>query len=170
MRRECQERFPRHRLQRKPLVNDPVMHHGTCVTHVPWFMSGSLTRGGGENVPGFPGACATHNFAYLVRGPKAPFNKRFSIDRNVVFRSPPKYNKVVAWNFTMQHNFYFVVCATFVAIWQKSNFIPSHVDSVFHTAAAYDKAFTEETRCRHGDEIFVTGYIKRCHFETQRCC
>ena len=42
------------------------MHHGTCVTHVPWCMSGSLTRGGGENVPGIPGACATHNFAYRV--------------------------------------------------------------------------------------------------------
>ena len=35
--------FPRHRLQRKPLVSDPGMHHGTCVTHVPWCMSGSLT-------------------------------------------------------------------------------------------------------------------------------
>ena len=34
------------------------MHHGTCVTHVPWCMSGSLTCGGGENVPGIPGACA----------------------------------------------------------------------------------------------------------------
>ena len=61
--------FPRHRLQRKPLVSDPGMHHGTCVTHVPWCMSGSLTRNGGENVPGIPGACATRNFAYLVRGP-----------------------------------------------------------------------------------------------------
>ena len=61
--------FPRHRLQRKPLVSDPGMHHGTCVKHVPWCMSGSLTRGGGENVPGIPGACATCNFTYLVRGP-----------------------------------------------------------------------------------------------------
>ena len=69
MRRECRERFPRHRLQRKPLVSDPGMHHGTCVTHVPWCMSGSLTRSGGENVPGIPGACATHNIAYLARGP-----------------------------------------------------------------------------------------------------
>ena len=34
------------------------MHHGTCVTHVPWCMSGSLTCGDGENVPGIPGACA----------------------------------------------------------------------------------------------------------------
>ena len=68
MRRECRERFPRHRLQRKPLFSDPGMHHGTCVTHVPWCMSGSLTRGGGENDPGIPGACATRNFTYLAKG------------------------------------------------------------------------------------------------------
>ena len=37
--------FLRHRLHRNPLVSDPGMHHGTCVTHVPWCMSGSLTRG-----------------------------------------------------------------------------------------------------------------------------
>ena len=69
MPRECRERFPCHRLQRKPLVSDPVMHHGTCVTHVPCYMSRSLTRGGRENVPGIPGACATRNFTYLLRGP-----------------------------------------------------------------------------------------------------
>ena len=28
-----------------PRVNDPGMHHGTCVTHVPWCMPGSLTSG-----------------------------------------------------------------------------------------------------------------------------
>ena len=50
--------FPRYRIQRKPLVSDPGMHHGTCVTHVPWCMSGSLTRACGENVPGIPGPCA----------------------------------------------------------------------------------------------------------------
>ena len=44
-------------------------HDVTCITHVPWCMSGSLTSGGGENVLGIPGACATRNFAYLVRGP-----------------------------------------------------------------------------------------------------
>ena len=49
---------PRRRFQMKPLVSDPGMHHGTCVTHVPWCMSGSLTCGDGENVPGIPGACA----------------------------------------------------------------------------------------------------------------
>ena len=62
MRGECWESFARHRLQRKPLVSDPGMY-------VPWCMSGSLTRGGGENVPGIPGACATYNFTYLARCP-----------------------------------------------------------------------------------------------------
>ena len=54
----------------KSIVSDPSMHHGTCVTHVPWCMWGSLTRGGGEKVPGIPGRCATRNFTYLVRGPR----------------------------------------------------------------------------------------------------
>ena len=36
-----------------PQVSDPDMHHGTCVTQL----------------PGIPGACATCNFTYLVRGP-----------------------------------------------------------------------------------------------------
>ena len=27
------------------LVSDPAMHHGTCLTHVPWCMAGSLTNG-----------------------------------------------------------------------------------------------------------------------------
>ena len=71
MSRECLERFPRHRLQMKPLVSDPGMHRGTCVTHVPWCMSGSLNHGSGENVPGILGACATGNFVYLPRDPLA---------------------------------------------------------------------------------------------------
>ena len=28
-----------------PRVGDPGMHHGTCVTHVPWCMPGSLSSG-----------------------------------------------------------------------------------------------------------------------------
>ena len=67
MRQECRERFPRHRRQSKPLISYPGMHHGTCVTHVPRCMSGSLTRGGGESNPGIPGACATLLFANLSR-------------------------------------------------------------------------------------------------------
>ena len=73
MHRECLERFPRHRLQKKSLISDPGMHHGTCVTHVTLWMSGSPTRSGGENVPGIPGACASRNIAYLLRSPWAWF-------------------------------------------------------------------------------------------------
>ena len=69
MRRECRERFPHHRLQKKPLVSDPGMHQGTCVTHVPWCMSGLLTRSGRENIPGIPGACAIRKYTYLAWGP-----------------------------------------------------------------------------------------------------
>ena len=69
MRRECRKRLSRHRLQRKLPVSDPGMHHGTCVAQVPWCMSGSLTHGCGENVPGIHSACATRNFTYLLRGP-----------------------------------------------------------------------------------------------------
>ena len=47
------------------------MHHGTCVTHVPRCMPGLLIFevGGGKNVPGIIGACATCNVTYLARGP-----------------------------------------------------------------------------------------------------
>ena len=57
-----------------PRVSDPDMLHGTCVMHVPWCILGSLTSGfiwsqwRGKRC-GIPGACATRNFAYLVRGP-----------------------------------------------------------------------------------------------------
>ena len=49
----CRERFPRKRIQRKPPVSDPGIHHGTCVTHVPWCMSGSLTSCGRKTFPAF---------------------------------------------------------------------------------------------------------------------
>ena len=61
--------FPAIDFKEKTRVSDPDMHHVTCVTHMPWFMSGLLTRGDWENVPGIPGACTTHNFTYLVRCP-----------------------------------------------------------------------------------------------------
>ena len=54
---------------KETVVSDPGMHPGTCVTHVPWCMSGSLTCGSGENAPGIPGACTTRNVTYLVRDP-----------------------------------------------------------------------------------------------------
>ena len=79
MRRECRERFLRHRLQRKPLVRYLGMHHGTGVTGVLWCMSGSLTRYGGENVPCIPGACATHNFTFLTRNPLRNYGTKLQV-------------------------------------------------------------------------------------------
>ena len=59
------------------------MHHGRCVTHLPWCMSGSQTRGGGEKVPGIPGACATRKFTYLARGPWSNFMSSLFLLRTV---------------------------------------------------------------------------------------
>ena len=50
MHRERRERFTRQRRQSKLLVCDPGMHHGPCVTHVPWCMSGSVTHSGPPHV------------------------------------------------------------------------------------------------------------------------
>ena len=60
--------FPRRRFQRKPLVSDPGMHHGTCVTRVPWCMLGSLTCGDGKRSR-HSRSMRTRNSAYLARGP-----------------------------------------------------------------------------------------------------
>ena len=68
MHRKYRERFPRHR-QRKPLVSHHGMHHGTCVTHVMWCMSGSPTRGGEKKIARHPWRMPKRKFAYLVRGP-----------------------------------------------------------------------------------------------------
>ena len=39
-----------------------------------WCMSGLLPGSGGENIPGIPGACATHNITYVVRDSCRLFN------------------------------------------------------------------------------------------------
>ena len=73
MRRECRERFPRHR--GLAMTN---MHHGTRVTHMPWCMPGSLTSGflwslWREKCSRHFRRMCTHNFTYLVR---APWNRQ----------------------------------------------------------------------------------------------
>ena len=74
MRQECRERFPHHRLQRKQLVSDPGMHHGMCVTHVSWCMSGSLTHGGGENAPRHSWRMRNPQFYVSVKRPTKRWN------------------------------------------------------------------------------------------------
>ena len=69
MRREWRESFSHHRGLAIP----------TCITTRAWLTCGDacqgclltvfLEVGGGENVPGIPGACATRNSTYLVIDP-----------------------------------------------------------------------------------------------------
>ena len=55
--------FSRQRLQMKPIVSDPGMHHGTCVMHVPWCVAWSLIRGGRKSFP----ALAEHAQLQILR-------------------------------------------------------------------------------------------------------
>ena len=83
-------------------VRDPDMHHGTCVTHVPWCMSGSLTSGflwsrwRGKRSR-YPGACATRTFTYLVRGPcyTGPRYEESSILWSTVWLAYPKHDHII---------------------------------------------------------------------------
>ena len=62
MRPECRKRFPCHWLHMEPLVNDPGMHHGTCVTPVRAVMHvGIVNLRWRGNVLSIPGACATRS-------------------------------------------------------------------------------------------------------------
>ena len=87
-----------------PRVSDPDMHHGTCVMHVPWCMPRSLTIGviwsrWRENVPSIPGALATRNFTYLVRGPKLAWHHNGGwvfISRLTIWKTTPSMT-VVQW-------------------------------------------------------------------------
>ena len=62
MRRERRERFPRHR----GLAIPTCTRRDVCRDR---WLAVSIEVGDGENVRGIPGACATRNFTYLIRGP-----------------------------------------------------------------------------------------------------
>ena len=118
------ERFPRHRLERKPLVSDPRMHHDTCVTHMPWRMSGSLTRGGGENVPGIPGVCTTAflRTCWEGHGPvsihtnvkivSSQYRKSPGGDNNLIYNSMSYIGKtaLLSWRCRLRNGGHFVSC------------------------------------------------------------
>ena len=96
MRRECRDRFSRHSGLAIP----------TCITARAWrtcrdacrdrWLVVSFEVGSGENVPGIPGACATLNFTYLVRGPWIS-DASLSLMAGLTPLSPH------AWEITMGH-------------------------------------------------------------------
>ena len=71
MRRECRERFPRHRELTIPTCITARASRTCCDACRDGYLAVAFEVGGGENVSGIPGACATRNFTYLVRGPWA---------------------------------------------------------------------------------------------------
>ena len=66
-------------------VSDPDMHYGTCVTHVPWCMSESLTSGflwsrwRGKR-PRHSRRIRNSQFTYLVRGPLIMYYSTYTCD------------------------------------------------------------------------------------------
>ena len=128
--------FPRHRLQRKSLVSDRGMHHGTCVTHVPWCMSGSLTRSGGENVPSIPGARATRNCSYLVRGPwrarsgLCPYGTHTAVCVSL-FKFLHKIETLIEGNFGWHGIPYKCTCGQGTRKWIRWLDLPKHLCSLF---------------------------------------
>ena len=69
MLQECRERFSHHRILVIPtciMARDWRTRRDACQDRL---LAVSFEVGGGENVPGIAGACATHKFTYLLRGP-----------------------------------------------------------------------------------------------------
>ena len=73
MRLECRECFPRHRGLAIPTY---ITCRDACRDRQ---QAVSYEVGGGQNVPGIPGACTARNFAYLVRGPSQELSSRFVV-------------------------------------------------------------------------------------------
>ena len=80
----------------------------TCIAARAWrtcrdacrdrYLAVSVEVGGGENVPGIPGACATRNFTYLVIGPWDVFLVHaLTYDLNMVVNTYPCPNPDASW-------------------------------------------------------------------------
>ena len=78
---------------KETLISYPGMHHGTCVTHVPWCMSEPLNRGGGENVPVIPEGMRNPQF-YASKRPM-----RHSL-------CPTSYTPLSTWGIHIQYSNY----------------------------------------------------------------
>ena len=77
MRRECRERFSCHRGIAIPTCTTARASRTCRDACRDRSLAGSFEVSGGENVPGIPGACATRNFTYLIRGPWwRPYHKQ----------------------------------------------------------------------------------------------
>ena len=94
MRWECRERFPHHRFQRKPLVSDLGMPHGTCVTHV----SGSLTHSGGKRSRH---SQRMRNPQFCVSGKRPILYATMSLSNKTISSTTNENDVVIHFDFTM---------------------------------------------------------------------
>ena len=147
MRRECRERFPRHRLKGKLLVSDPDMHQSTYVTRVPWCISRSPTRGGGENVAGIPGASAN---------PQTCVSGKRSMD-NTVFNYCMIRLLICALHTLVRLSSFFGKCSMFGELQEHPYRLC--VLSVFnHVHKAYEDMWSELMHWGHGSVITFHEY------------
>ena len=73
-------------LTSKETASYPGMHHGTCFTHVPWCMSGSLARGGGGKSSRH--SWRMHNTQFYVSGKRPIVSVVMVLTRNVIVLAP----------------------------------------------------------------------------------
>ena len=85
-------------------VSDPDMHHGTCVTHVPWCMLGSLTSSSFWSR--WRGKRSRHsrcmrNLQFYVSG-KRPISTDITFDVKGVLHMKPVLSWFVIWSTSYQ--------------------------------------------------------------------
>ena len=100
MLRKCRNRFPRHRGLAIPTCSTARAWR-TCRDACPnrWPVV-SFEVSGGDKVPGILGACATRNFAYLLRGPCIAFSHEAKCHFPSLYRSPETVVLINWWLFT----------------------------------------------------------------------
>ena len=102
VRLECWERPPPPQMR----VSDPYMHRGTCVTHVPWCMPGSLTSGFLWNKLREKRSrhSANSSFTCLVRGPCKPLQRYFHLWDNYHYSATETYTMKPLFKTTKSQN------------------------------------------------------------------
>ena len=112
-------------LSPSPQVSDPDMHHGTCVTHVPWCMPGSLTSGflwnwrRGKTFPAFPAHAQpamlriwqeAHCFRLFCCVSIFELNMQSLLEETIsIFIAQPRSARHIAWHI-IHTNFQFHWC------------------------------------------------------------
>ena len=122
-------------------VSDPDMHHGTCVTHVPWCMPGSLTSGflwsrcRGKTFPAFPVFSLLTSGSPLGDGSVAvgcSGGDRAVAVTTIVFSI---FGGCVCF-FICVLNVYFIVCSV-VHGWVRNDLIKMINQSMYHTESQW---------------------------------